>query len=85
MGFRAFMHKVFSGRPEVAGGDPEAEAILREEYGAGDPDLPQERPTRLSAGPVGAGGAEAFVPGAEAGAAADDAIEATDAPSDPAP
>ncbi|MFZ0341704.1 MAG: hypothetical protein WAL31_05165 [Gaiellaceae bacterium] len=95
MGLGDFMRKVFSGKPHVAGGDPETEAILREEYGAGDPDVPLEGPAHstmlarqrasVTGGPVGAGSAEAALLGGEVGEAGEDAIEATDAPSDPTP
>jgi hypothetical protein len=95
MGLGEFMRKVFSGRPHVAGGDPETDAILRDEYGAGDPDVPLGEPAHstmlarqrasLTGGLVGAGGAEAALLGGEVGEAGEDAIEATDAPSDPAP
>lgn len=78
MGFLDKIRKALSsGEPEVAGGDPEAQAILSEEYGAGDPDVPLEHPTHHLEGSGG--------PGLELGGAVDDAIEATDAPRDPAP
>jgi hypothetical protein len=78
MGFLDRIRKALSsGEPEVAGDDPEAQAILSEEYGAGDPDVPLERPTHRLEG--------SGAPGLELGGAVDDAIEATDAPRDPAP
>ena len=80
MGFLEKIRKALSsGEPEVAGGDPEAQAILTEEYGAGDPDVPLEHPTRFTAGPGLPAG------GSEVGEATDDASEATDPPADPAP
>lgn len=78
MGFLDKIRKALSsGEPEVAGGDPEAQAILTEEYGAGD--LPQEQSTHFTAGPGLPSG------GYDGTAAAEDAIEATDRPPDPAP
>ena len=78
MGFLDRIRKALSsGEPEVAGGDPEAQAILSEEYGTGDPDVPLEQPTYHLEG--------SGAPGLELGGAVDDAIEATDAPRDPAP
>jgi hypothetical protein len=80
MGFLAKIRKALSsGEPEVAGGDPEAQAILTEEYGAGDPDVPPEHSTRLTAGPGLPPG------GSEVGEATADTNEATDPPADPAP
>ena len=80
MGFLARIRKALSsGEPEVAGGDPEAQAILTEEYGAADPIVPLEHPTQFTAGPG--------LPsrGSEVGEATDDAVEATDPPPDRAP
>ena len=78
MGFLDRIRKALSsGEPEVAGDDPEAQAILSEEYGAGDPDVPLEGPTHRLEG--------SGAPGLELGGAVDDAIEAADAPRDPAP
>jgi hypothetical protein len=80
MGFLDSIRKAFtSGEPEVAGGDPEAQAILSEEYGAGDPDVPPVHPTHFTAGPGLPSG------GSELGEASEEAIEATDPPRDPAP
>lgn len=79
MGFLDKIRRAFSsGGPEIAGGDPEAQAILTEEYGAGDPGVPPEQSTHFAAGPGLPSG------GYEGTAAAEDAIEATDRPPDPA-
>jgi hypothetical protein len=84
MGFRQWISKVWSGGPrEIEGGDPEANAILREEYGAAD-----EQPTGGS--PIGASGTTGLAESGEGGLAGlevteaeQDAINATDPPSDP--
>ncbi|MGZ4372129.1 MAG: hypothetical protein ACXVRK_07390 [Gaiellaceae bacterium] len=81
--FKRIWKSLSSGDAVVAGGDPEAEAILTEEYGAGDPDVPLERPT--DGGPIGRlpGPTQAGI--GEVGGAAHDAEHATDEPADPAP
>jgi hypothetical protein len=40
--FKRIWKSLSTGDPKVAGGDPESEAILTEEYGGGDPDVPLE-------------------------------------------
>jgi len=81
--FKRIWKSLSSGDPEVAGGDPEAEAILTEEYGAGDPDVPLEQPT--DGGPIG-GLPGLTQPGlGRVGGTAHDAEHATDEPADPAP
>jgi hypothetical protein len=84
MSFRQWIHKVFSGGPvEIEGGDPEANAILREEYGRGAPE-------QAGGSPIGASGhtglaesGESGIAGLEVTEAEKDAIDATDPPSDP--
>jgi hypothetical protein len=77
--FKKIRDALSSGEPEVAVDDPEATAILKEEYGASTPIVPLEHPTQFTAGPGLPSGGSAVAD------ATDDAIEATDPPSDPAP
>jgi len=83
MGFRQWIHKVWSGGPpEIDGGDPEANAILREEYGAGPPEQAGGSPFGTP-GPTGlAESGEGGFAGLEVTEAEKDAIDATDPPSD---
>jgi hypothetical protein len=82
--FKRIWKSLSSGDPEVAGGDPEAQAILREEYGT----EANEQPTGGS--PIGASGltglaesGESGLAGLEVTEAEEDVIDATDPPSDP--
>jgi hypothetical protein len=81
--FKRIWQSLSSGDPEVAGGDPEAEAILREEYGPGDPDVPLEQPT--GGGPIAASGLTGPGEAGESGLAGLEVTEAEKDAIDPPP
>lgn len=83
MGFRQWINKVWSGGPvEIQGGDPEANAILREEYGRGTPEQAGGSAIGTSAHTGLAESGEPGLMGLEVSEAERDAIDATDPPSD---
>jgi hypothetical protein len=79
MGFLKRIWKSLStGDPEIGGGDPEAVGILKEEYGAGDPNVPLDSPTATS--PIGQGELSGFN---KVGEVAQEGERATDEPAQP--
>jgi hypothetical protein len=83
MGFKQWINKVWSGGPrEIQGGDPEANAILREELDTGAPEQAGGSPFGASGHTGLAESGESGIAGLEVTEAERDAIDATDPPSD---
>jgi hypothetical protein len=83
MGFKEFLNKLWSGGPrDVEGGDPEAAAILREEYGSGTPEPTGGSPLLTDATTGLAESGEGGITGLEVTEAEEGAIDATDPPSE---
>jgi hypothetical protein len=83
MGFKQFLNKLWSGGPrEVQGGDPEANAILQEEYGAGPPQQAGGSPFAATGHTGLAESGEGGLAGLEVTEAEEDAVDATDPPED---
>jgi hypothetical protein len=76
--FKRIWKSLSTGDPEVGGGDPEAVAILNEEYGADSPDVPLDSPTASSQ--IGQGELSGF---GKVGEVAQEGERAADEPAQP--
>ena len=85
--FKRIWKSLSTGDPEIGGGDPESVAILTEEYGTDDPNVPLDSPTAPS--PIGQGElstlGEVGRVGREGEQAAEKAEHAPHEPAEPTP